>query len=74
VTYAHIVGWGKCVPPKVMTNHDLSKIVDTSDEWIVPRTGIRERRIAGPKESTFTMGYAAAPRPGKPIFYPLKSV
>jgi 3-oxoacyl-[acyl-carrier-protein] synthase-3 len=60
VTYAHIVGWGKYVPLKVMTNHDLAKIVDTSDEWIVPRTGIRERRIAGPKESTFTMGYAAA--------------
>lgn len=58
--YAHIVGWGKHVPPKVMTNHDLAKIVDTSDEWIVPRTGIRERRIAGPKESSFTMGYAAA--------------
>jgi 3-oxoacyl-[acyl-carrier-protein] synthase-3 len=58
--YAHIVGWGKYVPPKVMTNHDLSKIVDTSDEWIVPRTGIRERHIAGPKETTFTMGYAAA--------------
>ena len=60
VIYAHIVGWGKYVPPKVMTNHDLAKIVDTSDEWIVPRTGIRERRMAGPKESTFTMGYAAA--------------
>jgi 3-oxoacyl-[acyl-carrier-protein] synthase III len=60
VTYAHIVGWGKYVPPKVMTNNDLAKIVDTSDEWIVPRTGIRERRIAGPRESTFTMGYAAA--------------
>ena len=60
MTYAHIVGWGKYVPPKVMTNHDLAKIVDTSDEWIVPRTGIRERRIAGPKETTFTMGYAAA--------------
>jgi 3-oxoacyl-[acyl-carrier-protein] synthase-3 len=60
VTYAHIVGWGKYVPPKVMTNFDLSKIVNTSDEWIVQRTGIRERRIAGPKESAFTMGYAAA--------------
>ena len=60
LTYAHIVGWGKYVPPKVMTNADISKIVDTSDEWIVPRTGIRERRIAGPKESAFTMGYAAA--------------
>ena len=58
--YAHIVGWGKYVPPKVMTNNDLSKIVDTSDEFIVPRTGIRERRIAGPEETTFSMGYAAA--------------
>jgi 3-oxoacyl-[acyl-carrier-protein] synthase-3 len=60
VIYAHIVGWGKYIPPKVMTNHDLAKIVDTSDEWIVPRTGIRERHIAGSKETTFTMGYAAA--------------
>ncbi|HZY45275.1 MAG TPA: beta-ketoacyl-ACP synthase III [Anaerolineae bacterium] len=60
MTYAHIVGWGKFVPPKILTNNDLSKIVDTSDEWIVTRTGIRERRIAGPKDSSATMGLAAA--------------
>jgi 3-oxoacyl-[acyl-carrier-protein] synthase-3 len=60
VTYAHIVGWGKYVPPKIMTNNDLAKTVETTDEWIFSRTGIRERRIAGPKETAFTMGYAAA--------------
>lgn len=60
MTYAHIVGWGKYVPTKVLTNDDLSKIVDTSDEWIVTRTGIHERHIAGPKDSSATMGLAAA--------------
>ena len=39
-------GWGKCLPPAVLTNHDLSTILDTTDEWIVSRTGIRERRIS----------------------------
>ena len=47
MTYAHIVGWGKYVPPKIMTNNDLAKTVETTDEWIFSRTGIRERRIAG---------------------------
>ena len=61
VRYAHIVGWGKYVPAKVVTNEDLSRTVDTSDEWIVSRTGIRERRIvASPKETTATMSIAAA--------------
>jgi 3-oxoacyl-[acyl-carrier-protein] synthase III len=45
-THAAITGWGKCLPPAVLTNHDLSTILDTSDEWIVSRTGIRERRIS----------------------------
>jgi len=58
--YAHIVGWGKYVPEKVLTNHDLQNMVDTSDEWIQERTGIRERRIAGPKETTSTMALHAA--------------
>jgi len=48
---AIITGTGMSVPDRVMTNHDLEKIVDTSDEWIVTRTGIRERRIAGESES-----------------------
>lgn len=58
--YAHIVGWGKHIPDKTLTNSDLAGIVNTSDEWILARTGISERRIAGPKESTFTMSLRAA--------------
>jgi 3-oxoacyl-[acyl-carrier-protein] synthase-3 len=52
---AVISGTGRSVPSRVVTNRDLEKIVDTSDEWITTRTGIRERRIAGPGEvmSTF---------------------
>jgi 3-oxoacyl-[acyl-carrier-protein] synthase-3 len=60
VTHAAITGWGKCLPPAVLTNHDLSTLIDTSDEWIVSRTGIRERRIShvGLEE----LGYVAASR------------
>jgi 3-oxoacyl-[acyl-carrier-protein] synthase-3 len=58
--YAHIVGWGMAVPQRVVTNHELAQFVDTSDEWIVTRTGIRERRVAGPQESTATLSIAAA--------------
>ncbi len=49
--YAHITGWGMSVPETVMTNDDLKEFVETSDEWIRERTGIRERRIA--KDSDF---------------------
>jgi len=55
-----IVGTGKYVPQRVLTNHDLEKLVETSDEWIVTRTGIKERRIAAENESASTMGTAAA--------------
>ena len=58
--YAHIVGWGKFVPSRVLSNDDLSRLVDTNDEWIVSRTGIRERHVAGPKDTTASMGLAAA--------------
>ena len=57
---AIIAGTGSYVPEKRLTNDDLSKMVDTNDQWIVQRTGIRERRIAGPTESTATMATAAA--------------
>jgi 3-oxoacyl-[acyl-carrier-protein] synthase-3 len=61
VRYAHVAGWGKYVPTKVITNEDLARSVETSDEWIVSRTGIRERRIAAsPKETTATMSFEAA--------------
>ncbi len=58
--YAHITGWGMAVPHKVLTNEDLSKMVETSDEWIRERTGIRERRIAAEGESTASLGAEAA--------------
>ncbi len=58
--YAHVTGWGMYVPEHVMTNDDIAAIVDTSDEWIVSRTGIRERRIAAKDESTSTLATRAA--------------
>ena len=60
--YAHITGWGMAVPEKVLTNSDLEKIVDTNDEWIVSRTGIRQRHIAGANETTATLAADAALR------------
>lgn len=58
--YGRITGWGKCVPDKVVTNADLEKMVDTSDAWIVSRTGIRERHIAVEGETTASMSVKAA--------------
>ena len=49
--YAQITGWGMYVPEKVLTNHDLEQMVDTNDEWITSRTGIKERHIVGPGEA-----------------------
>ena len=43
--YAEITGWGKCLPPAVLSNADLTTFIDTTDEWITSRTGIEERRI-----------------------------
>ena len=60
--YAHIVGWGMAVPEAIMTNDDLSAFVETSDEWIFARTGIKQRRIASEDESTATLAYKAAQR------------
>ena len=58
--HAAVTGWGWYCPSQVMSNLDLEKLVDTSDEWIQSRTGIRERRIAGPGETTSTMCVIAA--------------
>ena len=55
-----IAGWGKYLPARIMDNHELERMVDTSDEWIQKRTGIVERRIAAPEETTASMGIAAA--------------
>ena len=59
---AIIAGTGSSVPEKRLTNDDLSKMVDTNDEWITQRTGIKERRIAGEGETTASLGTAAARR------------
>lgn len=59
---ARIIGLGSYLPEKVLTNSDLEKLVDTSDEWIVSRTGMRERRIAAEGEFTSTMGAEAGRR------------
>jgi 3-oxoacyl-[acyl-carrier-protein] synthase-3 len=57
-----LTGWGAYAPSQVLTNADLEKMVETSDEWIVSRTGIRERRIAAPNETTATMAAVAGLR------------
>ncbi|MBD8067544.1 beta-ketoacyl-ACP synthase III [Bacillus sp. PS06] len=57
---AGIIGIGRYVPEKVVTNHDLEKIVDTSDEWIRTRTGIEERRIASDDVNTSDMAFHAS--------------
>lgn len=57
-----ILGLGCYVPEKVLTNHDLEKIVETSDEWIVERTGIKNRHIAAEGEATSDMSVIAAER------------
>jgi 3-oxoacyl-[acyl-carrier-protein] synthase III len=57
---ARIIGTGSYLPPKVLTNADLERLVDTSDEWIVTRTGISERRIAPEEEATSDLALRAA--------------
>ena len=57
---AIITGWGTALPDKTLTNADLEAIVDTSDEWIVQRTGIRERRKAAPDQSSGDLATEAA--------------
>ena len=57
---AKIIGIGSYLPKRILSNQDLEKMVDTSDEWIVTRTGIRERRLARENEYTSDMGFEAA--------------
>jgi 3-oxoacyl-[acyl-carrier-protein] synthase-3 len=58
--YAAIAGWGSYLPPRVLTNKDLERMVDTSDEWIRQRTGICERRLLEEGEATSSMAIRAA--------------
>ncbi len=57
---AKVVSWGRYLPEKILTNADLEKLVDTTDEWITTRTGIKERRIAAKDEFSSNMGAKAA--------------
>ncbi|HEY4745189.1 MAG TPA: 3-oxoacyl-ACP synthase, partial [Desulfuromonadaceae bacterium] len=59
---ARITGTGSAVPEKILTNADLERMVETSDEWITSRTGIKERRVAGEGECTSTFAVRAARR------------
>jgi len=58
--YAHITGWGMAVPEKVLTNHDIAKMVDTNDDWITTMTGIKERHIVVDGQTTASLGIDAA--------------
>ncbi|MEP6633199.1 MAG: beta-ketoacyl-ACP synthase III [Luteimonas sp.] len=60
--YSRIAGTGSYLPARILTNDDLAKLVDTSDEWIVSRSGIRERHIAADGETTGDLAYHAAVR------------
>ncbi|MCR8641787.1 ketoacyl-ACP synthase III [Paenibacillus sp. N1-5-1-14] len=60
LTPVGILGTGKYVPERVLTNQELESMVETNDEWIVSRTGIRERRIAAPDQATSDLAYIAA--------------
>lgn len=57
---AGIIGLGRCIPNRVVTNADLEKIMDTSDEWIRTRTGIEERRIASDEHNSSHLAFEAA--------------
>ena len=59
-TSAQVTGWGKYLPQRIVTNEDLAKLVDTSDEWIRTRTGISARRIADARETTASIAIRAA--------------
>ena len=60
MTYSRIVGTGRYLPERVMTNADLEKIVDTTDEWIRTRTGVERRHVVEPEQTTSDMCVEAA--------------
>ena len=58
--YSKIIGTGSYLPKKILTNKDLEASLDTSDDWITSRTGIKERHIADPNENTSDLAYKAS--------------
>ena len=55
--FSKIIGVGSYLPKKLLTNKDLEKSLDTTDEWIISRTGIKERHIVGPNEHTTDLAF-----------------
>ncbi len=64
--YAHVTGWGIATPERILTNDELAQVVDTSNDWIVSRTGIEQRYIAEPGETTASLAALAACRALEP--------
>lgn len=62
MNYPRLVGVGSYLPSTILTNNDIAKRVETSDEWVIERTGIRQRHIVGPEETAASMGEIAAKR------------
>ena len=60
MNYAKIIGCGSYLPKKILTNKDLETSLETTDEWITSRTGIKERHIAGLDETTSDLAYQAS--------------
>ena len=68
-----IKGTGSYVPEKILTNKDLEAMVDTNDEWISTRTGIKERHIAAPEQATSDLAYQAALKALEKLYFPAKA-
>lgn len=62
IPFGQIIGWGAYVPENIVTNYELEKLIDTSHEWIVQRTGIHQRHVVAPDETTATMSTIAGQR------------
>ena len=65
MSYAAITGWGMAVPNHVVTSVELAALLGTDEEWITRRSGIRERRIAAPEDTTSTLAAAPSPEPAR---------
>ena len=72
-THSHICGLGSFIPERILTNQDLEGMLDTSDEWITSRTGIRTRHILDDDANASDAGAAAGPPPWKPKISPIFS-
>ena len=57
----YILGTGSYLPERILTNHDVEKLVETSDEWIMQRTGIKERRVAAPEQASSDLALPGLP-------------